>query len=243
MAADGRGSAGRDACGRRSLGESVATVTTPVGEAIDSATRPIVEAAQPVIAPFGEALEPITNPIDTAIEPVVAVVSPATEPVVGVVDPVIEPVASVMNAAAPPVDIVTAVTGPTVGVLPANVAPAMPPVVGSPIADGFTVTVPIVETPDSAVTELPSVSPVVDGAATGVDLPGVVAMAPSPVVPAIPESGISTGDLVPAMADRAPACRRSRTSSETLSRRSATGSTTRCDGVAGAAGGRWGPRR
>ena len=62
-------------------------------------------------------------------------------------------------------------------------------------------TVPLVETPDSAVTALPSVLPVLDGTATGVDMPGTVAMAPSPVVPVIPESGIQTGDLLPAVPD------------------------------------------
>ncbi len=179
-------------------------------------------------APVGETLEtvtePITAPVIAATEPVVAVVQPAAEPIVGVVDPTVarvEPVAGAVDAAAPAVETVTDVTGPIatstptqdvtavvdaaadpgVGVLSGNVDQATPPLVGAPISEGSDTVMPIVEAPDSEVTVLPSVSPVVDGVATGVDGSGAVATAPSPMVPAIPESEFPTGDLLPAVPD------------------------------------------
>ena len=77
----------------------------------------------------------------------------------------------------------------------------MPPVVGSPIVDGAH--------RDRAHRRDPRLSghraPVRPArgrrGGDGVDEPGAVAMAPTSVVPAIPESGIPTGDLLPAVPD------------------------------------------
>jgi hypothetical protein len=144
-------------------------------------------------------------------EPVVTVVPPVAEPIVGVVDPAVasvgsvQPVAGAVDAAAPAVDTVWDLTGPMAASTTTQDVAAMADATAGPggvfSASGSNAVIPIVETPDSAITVLPSVSPVVDRAAVGIDGPGAVGLASGPEVPTIPATEFPTGDLLPAVPD------------------------------------------